>query len=383
MKYSRAKTVLFSILPLVLLVLATESYLRLSGFYFGHVSSNTIGPFMRESLSESRFVATPADITLHGYHVAVPKEKPTGSLRVFLLGGSSVQMLWGDTRLKQMLEQKYPGRVIEVFNIGLGGAGSTRVLRFFREALQYQPDVMVVYSGHNEFPEAFIDTLTGRFSAINRVMVYLSDYLRSVQFLKFLIYKFGYYLNNQVIDQGRHEKTGAPFFIQNNFLMPERQHVTRLYERNLREMVRLAREHSVRLVMASVAFNRLSVFQNSRSFADASPLEADRLRAVLAAHASGGFDRLGRLLSDYYDSMTFPWHATDASNAVVERIAADAGVGKGKEKAPGAVSFVDVDARVRAAAAQNELPGADLFNDHCHLNSKGQQVMLRALAEAI
>ncbi len=90
---------------------------------------------------------------------AFPEQKAPGTFRVFALGGSTTQgepycaetafPMW----LKLSLEAQQPERNFEVVNCGGLSYASYRVLAILREVLEYQPDLIVVYVGQNEFLE--------------------------------------------------------------------------------------------------------------------------------------------------------------------------------------------------------------------------------------
>jgi hypothetical protein len=76
----------------------------------------------------------------------------TDAPRVLLFGGSNTAE-FNELTLQHALERT-TGRPFEVCNLGRAGYGSTRVAILFREALErLEPDVVVLYSGHNEFVE--------------------------------------------------------------------------------------------------------------------------------------------------------------------------------------------------------------------------------------
>ncbi len=87
-------------------------------------------------------------------------EKPPGAFRVFVVGESSAAGVpypasqafsaWLGRRLASAL----PGRAVEVINAAVPGYASRRVLGVVRELATYQPDLLVVYCGHNEFAES-------------------------------------------------------------------------------------------------------------------------------------------------------------------------------------------------------------------------------------
>lgn len=83
--------------------------------------------------------------------------KPTGTFRVVVLGESTVQgfpyssELAFPQHLKLLLSRQLPDQEIEVLNAGIVGISSVIVADLFERVLRCQPDVVVVYTGHNEF----------------------------------------------------------------------------------------------------------------------------------------------------------------------------------------------------------------------------------------
>jgi len=83
--------------------------------------------------------------------------KPTNNVRVLLLGESAMQgypeprHLSSSAFLQLMLQDAWSERQVEVINLGTTAIASFPVLGILTEALQYQPDLVVIYLGHNEF----------------------------------------------------------------------------------------------------------------------------------------------------------------------------------------------------------------------------------------
>lgn len=83
--------------------------------------------------------------------------KPTGTFRIFCLGGSTtVGFPYGyvgsfSTFLRDRLKVLFPDRSIEVINLGMTATNSYTVVDIARELVNYQPDLLIVYDGHNEF----------------------------------------------------------------------------------------------------------------------------------------------------------------------------------------------------------------------------------------
>ncbi len=81
---------------------------------------------------------------------AFEASKPANVLRIFLVGGSIAQMYHGENDLVPTLERATPGRRVEFINCGMAGYDSPREQLLVREVLNYQPDAVILMSGHNE-----------------------------------------------------------------------------------------------------------------------------------------------------------------------------------------------------------------------------------------
>jgi hypothetical protein len=103
--------------------------------------------------------------------VFVPDPKPSGSFRVFVLGGSAA---FGDVApeyafgrsLQVMLRARFPGLPVQVVNAALPGIDSQAVRTIAREALARGADCLVIYMGNNEVvgphgPATLIEGMAG------------------------------------------------------------------------------------------------------------------------------------------------------------------------------------------------------------------------------
>ena len=87
--------------------------------------------------------------------------KPTNTVRIFLVGESAMKgfpqprQLASSAFLTAMLEDAWPGRKVEVINLGTTAVASFPVLGIMTEALNYEPDLIIVATGHNEFFGAY------------------------------------------------------------------------------------------------------------------------------------------------------------------------------------------------------------------------------------
>jgi tetratricopeptide (TPR) repeat protein len=88
-----------------------------------------------------------------------PADKPRGSFRMFCFGGSTVygHPYTGETAFPKWLELELagrdPARAWQAINCGGVSYASYRIAPMVQEVLHYQPDLIIVATGHNEFLE--------------------------------------------------------------------------------------------------------------------------------------------------------------------------------------------------------------------------------------
>ncbi len=88
-----------------------------------------------------------------------PQEKAPGSYRIFCLGGSTTYgRPYDDTTsfsgwLRELLPTADKSKNWEVINAGGISYASYRVAQLMEELVHYQPDLFIIYTGHNEFLE--------------------------------------------------------------------------------------------------------------------------------------------------------------------------------------------------------------------------------------
>ena len=85
--------------------------------------------------------------------------KDPGTFRIFCLGGSASagwphppEQIYS-AYLAQALQQVYPARKVEVINVGAHAYSAYRVRLIFDEIIEFAPDLIIIYSGNNEFLE--------------------------------------------------------------------------------------------------------------------------------------------------------------------------------------------------------------------------------------
>jgi tetratricopeptide (TPR) repeat protein len=122
--------------------------------------SSQIPLFIEKMNSSGRSVMTTAQNKLTFFNMQqFPGKKPADTYRIFCMGGSTTYgRPYGDkTSFAGWLRELLPaadGRLDwEVINAGGVSYASYRVARLMEELAGYEPDLFIIYSGHNEFLE--------------------------------------------------------------------------------------------------------------------------------------------------------------------------------------------------------------------------------------
>ena len=140
--------------PLVVLTLL-ELGLRLVGY--GHATSLFVRMEDGETLTTNRrflWRFMKRETGVPPYPVTMPATKPSGTIRIFVLGESAAQgtpaPAFGFGRiLEVMLQRQFPERRFEVVNVAQRGVNSHVILPIARECARYAPDLEREGSNYN------------------------------------------------------------------------------------------------------------------------------------------------------------------------------------------------------------------------------------------
>jgi tetratricopeptide (TPR) repeat protein len=153
-----ALVVFFGLLEGVLVLVGVEPALRSGDPFVGFVSNAPL--FAEQTDPDGRSILTTARNKLSLFNAQqFPREKAPGTTRIFCLGGSTTYgRPYDDTTsfagwLRELLPVADPGQSWEVINVGGISYASYRVARLMEELVLFEPDLFVIYSGHNEFLE--------------------------------------------------------------------------------------------------------------------------------------------------------------------------------------------------------------------------------------
>jgi lysophospholipase L1-like esterase len=372
------KRVLYSLIPVTLLVMGMEGVLRVAGFEFSpwHLGQSQLVPD-----GPGRVKTRPQFTREAPYGFAICRdvrataEKPAGTLRVVLLGESSVYRL-GDADLLSRRVSDRLARPVEVVNLGFQGCGSERTVLSAREGLALNPDVLAIYVGHNEFV-SFSNPAT-RLEERGLLDLPNPAPLRILQLA-------------QLIDawavQPRVERLAAS---ERTYIAGEKEAFYTAFRERLASILQEARERGVAVVVGSVAVNYEIPPRRALehvAYEDVGGMPANELEFLLVSHGDDSFLEYARgrraaesgdwvaakaWIDKSFDHDARPIRASPAINRIIREVA----------QMESAV-LADVELAVGLAASNHGLPGMDLFEDHCHLNAAGNAILEETFADAI
>jgi lysophospholipase L1-like esterase len=275
--------------------------------------------------------------------------KPPGVLRIVAIGGSSVHDLDAELRILEQRLSADTGKRAEVINMGGFSYGTHREVPLLAEALEYAPDLVLLYTGHNEFEEveqldlanlrlASVEETLGRFATF-RVLRDTATRIRV----------------RQLRQEHNDRMLGAGLDVarawKHRFTQDDVRTRMEAYRRNLETMVAMCRSRAVPLIIGTVPSNLWRAYL---------PAEArERFTPVLALYGQGRYAE-GLVLARQVLRETPGRHqSSDLENGIIRAVAAEL-----------SVPLADVEKAV-IAREPHGVPGETLFRDHCHLNERG------------
>lgn len=353
---------------------------RESGLVYQHVFLPILEPAQREG----RTVLVTNDPRL--VRDEVPLEKPAGTLRVCVFGGSATFGLGYSPNsafpalLERILERALPGQTVEVLNLGLVALPSAGVAALVEDVLAHaDPDLLVVYSGNNEFLELHSQRyFEARASALARLrraasrtrLVRLARSLRGPGTRPVIT-------SREIASQDArvdHREMLSHVTISDQ----DRRQVVEAYAENLRAMTDAARAADVPLVLMTVASNwRWWAMQDLEPDADSEapsgPDERERLyRTALAAEAAGDLEAARAAYRASFNADPHLRRATDELAEALREVA--------QERQQ--VELFDTIAYLEQRVPHG-IVGFETFYDYVHFTPQGAFEVARGLAERL
>lgn len=360
-------------LPLVALAVA-EGALRLAGWggypaflrVAGRLPSGAAVAMVEPAASKPYFFANP---TRPGYaeeyNFLMPK--PPGTVRIFLIGESAAKgfpqprNLSMAAFLQAMLAEAWPDRKPEVISLGTTAVASFPLVYLVRDAIRFEPDLLVFYTGNNEFFGAYG---VASINAVGTLPTWALPVVRAARGLAIV----------QAVEGFLHRKADESRTLMEQMVgqmvippdSPLREAAARNLEAHLGRMLAAARAAGVPTLVCTTASNESGLRPLGQK---AGAAEAFARGERFAADGDRAAARQAFL--EARDRDTMPWRPTAATEEAIRRAAAAADV-----------PLCDVAERFRGLDATGAT-GWDLLDDHVHLSLRGQAEVARAVVESM
>jgi tetratricopeptide (TPR) repeat protein len=361
----------------VALVLGFEGILRLRGYGGYPLTLRKVGPVDGGTLvladqagAISWFFANPERPGYNDQYCFVTP-KPTNTFRIFLVGESAMKgypqprNLASSAFLQAMLQDAWPERRVEVINLGTTAVASYPVRGMLNEALEYEPDLIIVHTGHNEFFGTYGVASIGQAGG----SVWRLGVTRFVHSLAMV----------QAFEKWRRPKTAngttrtlMETMVGRDYIAPDdprRAAAARNLHDNLAAMARACRERSVPVMICTVPSNERDLAPVGRPASEASAPEHFQRGKQLAAEGKDA-EALAEFIKAR-DLDTMPWRATSAAQEAIRRAARE-------EQA----LLCDLEASFRTASPGGSV-GWELMDDHVHPTLRGQALMAETFVSTL
>ena len=339
-------------------------------------------------------------------------KKPAGGLRIFCLGGSSSHGFpWGAEAafvgiVGDALAASHPELHVEAVNASGVSYAMHRLNIVADELLAYEPDVLIVYSGHNEFVEtAFFEALKHRSTARTRLEFWLA-------------HSHVYSAMQSAAEGLRYETPSTSDQFQARvqrdetviFSRQQKEAIVAEYHRRLARLVRSTRAAGVHVVLSTVPANlrdwrpqastmdvRLDddaqrqwteAFVTGKQQLNNGDFEASAASLELAARLAPGYAETQFLLAKAYDGLA-RWD--DARRAYQQACDADASPNRRVSGINAAIRevarqygalLVDVE-RIFEQRSEHGLVGFNLIEDYVHPTREGHELIAWHVWDAI
>lgn len=413
------KRMLFSsillVAPLVLL-LACEGVLRLCGFGGNDPVFRKAGQVAGGSLlisdqagAISYFFANRARPGYNDqYQFLDPK--PKGTFRIFLVGESAAKgypqprQLASSAFLQKMLSDAWPERTVEVINLGTTAVASFPVLGMMTEALEFEPDLVIVHTGHNEFFGAYgVSSVSRGGASVTRLQA--TRFIRSLA----LVQALSRWTTSPDAMKGR---TLMEIMAAESYTAPDdpiRQAAANNLGANIGEMVKRCQQRNVPVLVCTMPSNERDLHPVGADRFDGVTSEAQQrcneflaqAEAQLATNPQAALTNLAAAISlapknsrshflsgqAFYalsrtneaqrafdaarDLDSMPWRATSLQQAAIRAAVAKNGG-----------ALCDMVTAFRAASPGGCI-GWELMDDHVHPTLRGQALMAEAIVASL
>jgi lysophospholipase L1-like esterase len=310
------------------------------------------------------------------------KQKPENGYRIFVLGGSTAAG-WPYTNnimfsriLQKRLADAYPEKYIEVINTSISAINSYTLADFSDEIIDYEPDLVLIYAGHNEYYGAFGVAST---QTVGNIRWIKKMYLRLVHLRSFqLTQNFVQYLSSLFSTSELSDNQMTATLMERLVSEQNIAHGSDLYqdgldqfESNLNDIYNEFNKSGVPVIISELVSN----LRDQPPFRSIGTSESQSAKYLYSQSKQLDWDGKYKEAKDLYknakDMDALRFRASEDFNEIIKKIA--------KNNKTGILNMNTYFENV----SDHELIGNNIMVDHLHPNVDGQFLMANAFFEEI
>ena len=309
----------------------------------------------------------------------IRKEKAENSFRVFVLGESSAagypyhNSASFSKYIRKGLEFAFPDKLIEVVNVGMSAINSYTILDLLPGIIKKKPDLILIYTGHNEYYGALGVGSTesiGYSPFTVRTILWLNKF-KTVELINNII--------NSISRSIKTDLSGSEATLM--VKMAEDKLITfnsdkyykgiEQFENNLDDILKKCKEANVPVILGTLVSN----LKNQKPFISIKeneiPAAIDLFSDARLQLEKGNRQKADSLFRYAKDLDALRFRAPEVINKVILRLANKYNF-----------STVKLDSFINSSSSQGVV-GDELMTDHLHPNVKGYQLIGRFFLQEI
>lgn len=312
------------------------------------------------------------------------KKKPENGTRIFVLGGSTAagypfgNNLMFSRILGRRLSDVFPERRIEVINVAMSAINSYSLLDFTDEIVDQDPDLILIYAGHNEFYGAMG---VGSMESLGKKPALVRSYMKLKKFRIFLMMRNIVGLLRKSVSRTLHGGTEVDPTATLMARIVGKKSIPyggdlynrglEQFESNLDGILAKCRKAGVPVVLSELVSNIRDQKPFVSEATEAFPAADEVYRQAVAKEQQGKFKEARPYYLQAKDLDALRFRATEEMNALIHKTA------------PKYEAAVVPMKSVFEEASEHQLVGDNLMTDHLHPNMNGYFLMADAFFETL
>ena len=259
--------------------------------------------------------------------------KPQDVFRIFVMGGSTAAGFpYGNNMmfsriLQRQLENVYPLKKYEVINVATSAINSYTVLDFLDEIIEQEPDLILIYAGHNEYYGALG---VGSVESIGNMPWLIKGYLSLQKFKSFILLRdiiahikngFG---NNSVVNSESNPSATLMARIVSEQTIPLNSDLYNAgkeqFASNLNDILRKTQKHNIPVILGELVCNIRDQLPFISIDDEKTPSANSKFRKARLLESAGKYEEAKTAYYQAKDLDALRFRAPEDFNAIIKML---------------------------------------------------------------